>query len=359
MSEFGSYKRFVTSGISSAIAAAVLFGASTPFAKLLVGGIDPVLLAGFLYLGSGCGLAIWFLLRNHFGDSKKEAGIKAAQLPWLAGAIIAGGVVGPVFLMSGLKAVPASSASLLLNMEGVCTAVLAWFVFRENFDRRIVFGMVAIAAGGAVLSFSGSEQFSLHWGYLMIFGACLMWGIDNNLTRKISAGDPIQIAGTKGLVAGCTNIIIAYLSGAEFPAPLAFFSAMLLGILGYGLSLVCFVLSLRHLGTARTGAYFSISPFIGAAVSLIFLRESITVSFMAGAFLMGIGVWIHLTEYHAHDHSHEQLAHDHSHTHDEHHWHEHDEESGLSGAAHAHPHVHCQLLHPHPHYPDIHHRHRH
>ncbi|MGO9556538.1 MAG: DMT family transporter [Syntrophobacteraceae bacterium] len=347
------------SGVFYAIAAAVLFGASTPFAKLLVGGIDPILLAGLLYLGSGCGLAIWLLYRSRFGDRRKDPSIKAAQLPWLAGAIIAGGIAGPVLLMSGLKTIPASSASLLLNMEGVCTAVLAWIVFRENFDRRIVFGMVAIAAGGAVLSFSGSKQFALHWGSLMIIGACLMWGIDNNLTRKISAGDPLQIAGAKGLVAGCTNIFIAYLSGADFPAPLASFAAMFLGILGYGLSLVCFVVSLRHLGTARTGAYFSIAPFVGAALSILILREGVTALFFIGAFLMGIGVWIHLTEYHAHEHSHEEVVHDHGHSRDEHHEHEHDEELALSGAAHAHPHVHCKLLHSHPHYPDIHHRHRH
>jgi drug/metabolite transporter (DMT)-like permease len=347
------------SGVFYAIAAAVLFGVSTPFAKLLVGGIDPILLAGLLYLGSGCGLSVWILLRSRFWDRRQEAGIKPAQLPWLAGAVVAGGVAGPVLLMSGLTVVPASSASLLLNMEGVCTAVLAWFVFRENFDKRIVLGMVAIAAGGSVLSFSESEQFSLHWGSLMILGACLMWGIDNNLTRKISAGDPLQIAVTKGMIAGCTNIFIAYLAGAKFPAPLAFLSAAFLGILGYGLSLVFFVLSLRHLGTARTGAYFSIAPFVGAAVSIIMLGESITASFMVGAFLMGIGVWIHLTENHPHEHGHEELVHDHSHSHDEHHCHEHDEEPDLSGTAHTHPHVHCKLVHSHPHYPDIHHRHRH
>lgn len=341
-------------GIGFAILAAALFGISTPFAKLLLGSASPVLLAGLLYLGSGLGLSILYFL-NRAGD---EAGLTGKDTPWLAGAVAFGGLLGPVLLMLGLKAASASTASLLLNLEGVFTALLAWFLFKENFDRRIAIGMALIVAGGVVLSWQGAKGFALPLGSLAIAGACLCWGIDNNLTQKVSASNPYQVAAIKGAVAGSVNLTIALLMGAKLPPLLTISGALLVGFVGYGLSLALFVLALRHIGTARTGAYFSLAPFLGAIVSLVLLHESIGAFFLVAAGLMGVGVWLHLTERHEHQHTHERMEHSHQHIHDEHHQHKH--EPGVDPTEpHAHTHIHEPLTHSHPHYPDIHHRHGH
>jgi drug/metabolite transporter (DMT)-like permease len=338
--------------------AAVLFGASTPFAKILLGRTEPVLLAGLLYLGSGSGLTIWALFRSQSKGHAREARLKRSDFPWLAGAILAGGIIGPVLLMFGLAVTPASSASLLLNLEGVFTALLAWFVFKENFDRRIAWGMAAITCGGLFLSWAGRLEVGALWGTLAISGACLAWAIDNNLTRRVSAGDPVQIAAIKGLVAGAVNLTIALVAGASLPALRTVTLAALVGFCGYGVSLTLFVLALRHIGTARTGAYFSLAPFAGALISLLLLRDHLTYQFVIAAALMGVGVWLHLTERHEHKHEHEAIEHDHRHVHDEHHQHEHDGRAPL-GEPHSHPHRHERMVHSHPHYPDIHHRHAH
>ncbi len=344
-------------GVAFSLIAAALFGASTPFAKLLLGeGVGPVLLAGLLYLGSGCGLSLWWLVRARLGTS--EASLARADLPWLAGAVASGGVAGPVLLMFGLAATPASTASLLLNLEGVFTALLAWFVFRENFDRRIALGMVVIAAGGVVLSWSGRPETGVPWGPLAVIGACLCWALDNNLTRKVSSADPVQIAATKGAVAGAVTTGIAFAAGAKVPEVPVLLGAAAVGFIGYGISLACFVLALRHLGTARTGAYFSTAPFVGAAVSLLVFREGVSWSLVAAGALMGLGVYLHLTERHDHEHDHEELVHEHAHAHDEHHQHAHGPDDP-PGEPHTHPHRHAPMRHSHPHYPDLHHRHEH
>jgi drug/metabolite transporter (DMT)-like permease len=316
------------------------------------------MLAGLLYLGSGCGLALFLGIVSLRGKPTKEASLKRADLPWLAGAVFFGGVLGPILLMVGLAATPAAAASLLLNLEGVVTALLAWFVFKENFDRRIALGMACITGGGVVLSWTGDRTTEIPWGALGIAGACLCWAIDNNLTRKVSAGDPLQIAAVKGLIAGGVNLALALVTGSHLPGVLTGLAAAGVGLLGYGVSLTFFVLALRHLGTARTGAYFSLAPFVGAALSLLIFREQTSLSFLLAAALMGLGVWLHLTERHEHEHEHEPMYHDHSHVHDEHHQHEHDG-SEPPGEPHSHPHAHPALRHSHPHYPDIHHRHEH
>ena len=345
------------SGVAYALVAAALFGASTPLAKLLLGELPPVALAGLLYLGSGLGLSAWWLL-SRLRHQPAEAGLKRADLPWLAGAIASGGVAGPALLMVGLAITPASSAALLLNLEGVLTALLAWFVFRENFDRRIALGMVAITAGGVVLSWGGTPALGVPWGPLAIAGACLAWAVDNNLTRKVSASDPVQITAIKGLVAGGFNLALGVGIGLSVPGVPVVLAACAVGLAGYGVSLVFFVLALRHLGTARTGAYFSVAPFVGAGLSLLVIDESVTGYLALAAGLMGLGVWLHLTERHAHEHVHEPMEHDHLHVHDEHHTHRH-APGDPAGEPHSHPHRHEAMRHTHPHYPDIHHRHPH
>lgn len=339
-----------------ALLAAALFGASTPFAKLLVDALSPVLLAGLLYLGSGIGLTLVRLIRDRGWTG---SGLAACEWPWLLGAIFFGGVIGPVALLFGLMHTSGSTASLLLNLEAVLTAALAWFVFKENADRRIVLGMAAIVAGGLVLSWPTGETGASHWiGPILISVACLSWAIDNNLTRKVSTSDALFIACSKGVIAGTVNTLLAVSMGALWPDQVTMLSVMTVGLLGYGFSLVLFVLALRGLGTARTGAYFSTAPFIGAALSVVLLGESIGLTFWLAAALMAVGVWLHLTERHEHAHTHEPLAHAHRHIHDAHHQHQHEFEWD-GHEPHEHWHTHTILTHKHPHFPDIHHRHVH
>jgi len=333
-----------------------LFGASTPLAKLLGLNVPPMLLAGLLYLGSGVGLAIVRCVRDR---GWQRTGLTAREWPWLLGAVLFGGVLAPVALMFGLTRTAGATASLLLNLESVLTAVLAWLVFKENADRRIVIGMLAIVLGGIVLSWPQQQASADDWlGPLAVAFACLCWAIDNNLTRNVSASDALFIAGSKGLVAGVFNAGLALLIGAQLPAAATLGPILLVGFLGYGVSLVLFVLALRGLGSARTGAYFSTAPFLGAALSILILGESVSLWFLVAAALMAIGVWIHLMEHHAHEHQHEPLAHNHRHKHDEHHQHEHDFEWDGS-EPHSHPHEHAPIRHSHAHFPDVHHRHKH
>ncbi|GLI24756.1 drug/metabolite transporter (DMT)-like permease [Xanthobacter flavus] len=249
-------------GIVFALISAGLFGASTPLAKLLLGAVDPWMMAGLLYLGAGAGLAAVHLSRAALRLPAVEAPLRQTDLPWLALVILAGGVLGPLLLMFGLARTDGASASLLLNLEGVATMAIAWIAFRENVDRRLLLGALAILAGAALLSWQGRATLDL--GTVLIAGACLCWGIDNNLTRKLSSADPVQIAMLKGLIAGTINLVIALGHGAAFPSAGAVAAAAVVGFFGYGVSLALFVLALRHLGTARTGAYFSLAPFVGA-----------------------------------------------------------------------------------------------
>lgn len=347
----------MTRPIVYALLAAALFGASTPFAKLLLGDVSPWLLAGLLYLGSGIGLGGYRVVRD---GQWKPSGLTPGEWPWLAGAIVFGGVLGPLALMFGLSRTPGAAASLLLNLEAVLTAVLAWCVFREATDRRVVLGMVAIVIGGLLLSWSssaGHDAGSLP-GPLAIVLACLCWAIDNNLTSQVSAADAVFIASVKGAVAGGVNVAQAVMLGAGWPSAELVGATLLVGLLGYGVSLVMFVLALRGLGTARTGAYFSTAPFIGAALSLVMLDEVAGPGFWWATGFMAIGVWLHLSERHEHVHTHEATAHRHMHVHDAHHQHAHEPETP-PGEPHEHWHRHEPVTHKHPHFPDIHHRHSH
>ncbi len=344
---------FSITGIPAALMAALLFGAATPLAKLLLGPMSPWLLAGVLYLGSGAGLAIVRLLRR-----TPRSRLARADIPWLAAAIAFGGGVGPVLLMWGLAHASAASASLLLNAEGALTALVAWFVFHENFDRRIALGMALIVAGAVVLSWPSDARFETSLPSLAIVGACLAWALDNNFTRRIALADATTIAMLKGLAAGSVNVALALATGASLGGFAVVMSAALLGFASYGVSLVLFVRALRDLGTARTGAYFSTAPFAGAVLALVVLHEPVTWALAAAAGLMASGVWLHLTEHHAHRHAHAAMDHEHEHEHDEHHGHEHIPPVP-AGMRHTHAHHHEPMTHSHEHFPDSHHRHEH
>ena len=343
-------------GILLALVSAALFGASTPFSKLLLGAVDPWLMAGLLYLGAGLGLAAVHGSRGVLRLPVVEAPLRRADMPWLGLVILAGGILGPLLLMLGLARSDAASVSLLLNLEGLATMGIAWVVFHENVDRRLMLGAFAILAGAVLLSWQGAGSF--HWGGLLVAGACLCWGIDNNLTRKLSSADPVQIAMLKGLVAGSVNLALALWQGATVPSAGVIAAAGVVGFLGYGVSLALFVLALRFLGAARTGAYFSLAPFVGAVLAMGLLDEPVTLRLVAAGVLMGVGLWLHLAEHHEHEHVHESLEHEHRHRHDAHHQHEHDPADPV-GEPHTHRHRHAPLVHRHPHYPDLHHRHGH
>lgn len=343
-------------GILLALASAALFGASTPFAKLLLGSVDPWLMAGLLYLGAGLGLAVLHVSRGVLRLPVIEAPLRQSDVPWLGAVILTGGVLGPLLLMFGLAHTEAAAASLLLNLEGLATMGLAWVVFHEYVDRRLLLGAFAILAGAALLSWQGGASFQ--WSGLLIAGACLCWGVDNNLTRKLSSSDPVQIAMLKGLVAGTVNLILAVWQGATLPSTGIVLAVGVVGLLGYGVSLALFVLGLRYLGAARTGAYFSLAPFVGAILAIPMLGEPLSVQLIVAGCLMGFGLWLHLAEQHEHEHAHELLEHEHRHRHDVHHQHEH-APNDPTGEPHSHWHRHAPLVHRHPHYPDLHHRHGH
>ncbi|MDB5852741.1 MAG: cnrT [Herminiimonas sp.] len=353
-------------GVGYALLAALMFGASTPFAKLLLGQSAPLVVAGLFYLGSGVGLGAWLLFRGaapsgEGSGPRQTAHLARADWPWLAGATLCGGIIAPILLMSGLRSSAASDASLLLNLEAVFTACIAWIIFHEQAGRRVIFGMVLIVLAGVLLSWSpgaGAHASGLSIDSLLIALACAGWAIDNNLTRKVSAADPVEVAAVKGLAAGVINLGMAISLSMPLPSWQSAVTAAGIGFASYGVSLVFFVVALRHLGTARTAAYFSVAPFAGVVLSLLILHEVPAPLFWVALGLMAAGLWLHLTEHHSHRHRHQPLRHAHSHKHDAHHHHVHD--FAWDGSEpHVHPHLHEELEHEHPHVPDIHHRHRH
>lgn len=338
-------------GVLAALASAALFGVATPLTKLLLDrGLSPYLLAGLLYTGSGAGLALVQVARRR---PPPRPGRR--DLPPLTAAIALGGVAAPILLLLGVSHLPAATASLLLNAEGALTAALAWAVFREHLDRRIAIGMAVIVAGATVLGHQGWTSTGSTWPALAVVGACACWALDNNLTRLVSTTDAVWLAALKGLVAGPVNLALAALVGSGRPAPVTIAVAAVIGLATNGVSLVLFITALRHLGTARTGAYFGLAPFLGALLALALGEPATWTLALAGA-LMAIGAWLHLSEDHRHTHHHESAAHAHPHAHDVHHGHSHD---GATDGVHTHWHDHDLLDHSHAHYPDVHHRHDH
>ncbi len=348
-----------------AVVAALLFGVSAPLSKLLLTKVDPIALAGLLYLGAGIFLGILALVSHAFtpaprgrAPSHREAGLERRDLPWLAGAVVAGGVVGPILLLFGLSTTPAATASLLLNFEVVSTALMARAVFHEAVGWRTWAAVAVVAAGGVLLSVDPSAGWGFTPGGLLILGACVFWGLDNNLTRQISLHDPKLITTVKGLVAGGFSLGLAVSLGRSLPSYATVLEALAVGAACYGASITLFVHSLRRLGTARTGAVFAAAPFAGAVASFALFPEAPRAFFYGGAFLMASALVLLLQERHVHWHTHQTIVHTHTHMHDEHHAHMHTPEVAES-TRHTHAHTHAPLEHSHPHTPDAHHRHSH
>ena len=336
--------------IFQALLAALFFGASAPIAKLLLGDIAPIYLASFLYLGSGTGIALTKLTQ----PKGTEASIQRADVPWLAGAIISGGILAPIVLMNSLQNTPASTASLLLNFEGVGTTLLAALFFKESISRRAWMAIIVITLASIFLSTDFSGGFELSLGALGIILACVLWGADNNFTRNISGKDPLVIVAWKGLVAGSFSFILASSLGNPFPAVMTILGTLLLGFLSYGLSTMLFIRSMRGLGAARTSALYGTAPLAGVALSIFMFGEFPSFFFIIAAILMIGGALLLINEEHSHTHVHTAIVHEHSHSHD-------DGMHGHSGGEgiHSHGHEHPEEEHDHDHMPDIHHRHGH
>ncbi|MEO8354904.1 MAG: EamA family transporter [Chloroflexota bacterium] len=336
--------------IVQALLAALFFGASAPISKLLLGDVQPVLMAAFLYLGSGTGISLVKLFQRLTSD-QKEAGIRRPDVKWLAGAIISGGILAPIVLMISLNVTPATTASLLLNFEGVATTLIALFFFRESISRRALAAILVITLASVFLSTDFTTGFGFSLGALGVILACVLWGVDNNLTRNISAKDPLTIVAWKGLVAGTFSLLLGLSLGQQLPALTTILKILLLGFISYGLSTMLFIYSMRGLGAARTSALYGTAPLAGVLLSFIVFREPITVLFGIAAVLMVAGAWLLANEEHAHFHIHMPVVHEHRHNHDE--FHGHDE----STSVHSHDHEHPRTEHKHGHMPDIHHRH--
>ena len=341
------------------VISAVLFGLSAPFSKLLLGDIPGVMLAGLLYLGAFLGLASYSLIGKFVkgSGSLKAAPLEKQDLIWLMGAVLAGGVAAPISLMLGLNLISGFSASLLLNLEGICTAIIAVIVFRENSGRNLWLVLLCMTAAGVMISWDpGQSKFNI-LGPLLIVLATFCWGIDNNLTRQISDKNPLQITWIKGLAAGSISISIALLLRNRITFSINILYALLLGALSYGISLVLFIKSLKRLGSSRTGAFFSMGPFIGALVSLILFRNQTGWLMLPAFLLMAAGIWLIVGERHAHPHMHTSVTHTHAHEHtDLHHLHTHPQ---LIQGTHSHEHTHVELTDVHAHWPDVTHRHAH
>lgn len=348
--------------ISQAILASILFGASAPLSKILLGTIEPIPLASFLYIGSGLGLLLLqIFLRTGKKQNINEASLKKADISWLIGAIVAGGVIAPIILMISLKITPASTTSLLLNFEGVSTTLIAILFFKENIGKQLWKAIICITLASILLSWNFNNQWGFSIGSLGIICACICWGIDNNFTRNISSKNPFTIVTIKGLVAGSFSLFLAFILNNPLPNIKIIFITMILGFFCYGLSIVLFVFAMRELGSARTSALFGTAPFVGAILSFVICGDIPNLMFFISLPIMIIGTIILLKEDHGHFHKHQFIEHEHKHCHtDLHHSHTHtrSEQASIDGY-HSHDHIHDQIEHSHDHAPDIHHRHEH
>jgi drug/metabolite transporter (DMT)-like permease len=336
--------------IFQALLAALFFGASAPISKLLLGEVPPVMMAAFLYLGSGTGVSL-VKLSQRVTSNQKEAGIRRPDVGWLAGTIIAGGILAPIILMVSLQYAPASTASLLLNFEGVATTLIALLFFRESISRRAFAAIFAITLASIFLSTNFQGRFGFSLGALGILLACTLWGLDNNVTRNISAKDPLTIVAWKGLVAGTFSLFLGLFLGQQLPAIRSILAILLLGFISYGLSTMLFIYSMRGLGASRTSALYGTAPLAGVILSILIFHDPITRAFIVAAGLMAAGALLLANEEHAHFHIHMPVVHEHRHSHDEFHTHD------SADVTHSHEHKHPRTEHEHGHMPDIHHRH--
>ncbi len=349
-------KNTQTISILQALLAAALFGVSAPLAKVLLGEVAPIAMAALLYLGSGAGAGLLLLIQPR----NAEARLVRSDVPWLLGAVVAGGVIAPIALMFSLQVTPAATAALLLNFESIATTLIAGIVFHESIGRRAWQSVALISLSSILLSLTPDGGWGFSIGALGILGACILWGIDNTFTRNISAKNPLVIVMIKGLGAGSFSLLLGQIVRQPLPTLTLALGAMLLGALSYGVGITLYIHALRGLGAARTGALYSTAPFIGMLLSFVLFREAPTVQFLVAFVVMALGTWLLVNEKHEHRHEHPDITHEHRHRHDDqHHDHTHAPGTEISDGYHSHPHHHAVQNHQHPHAPDIHHRHGH
>ncbi|MBP6629755.1 MAG: EamA family transporter [Kofleriaceae bacterium] len=338
-------------GVVLAAIAAVAFGLTTPIVAWAGQGLGPLATASLLYLGAAVAAAVLRIVRGH-----AEAPLRRADLGRVVAVALVGGALAPTLLAWGLQRAGATVGSLLLNLEAVFTVLLAWVWFREPIGPRVALALLAMLGGGAALTAEawGATRWGLA-GILAVAGATAAWAVDNTLTRPLAERDPLEVVASKGGLGALVTAITAVLAGEAWPSPTAATVLLLCGATGYGLSLRLYLLAQRRIGAGRTGSVFALAPFIGAAVATALGNRTGGEWTAVAAVLFALGVYLHLTERHAHPHQHPALAHDHLHRHlDPHHAHTHD--PPFVGE-HAHPHQHDALAHDHEHAPDVHHDH--
>jgi drug/metabolite transporter (DMT)-like permease len=335
--------------------AAVCYGISSPVSKIMLESIPPIFMASLLYLGAGLGVGFVVLVNNAKGKLQTEARLSKNDLPYIIG-MIALDIAAPVLFMSGLLLSSPASVSLLNNFEIVATAVIALIVFKEMVGKRMWLSIILITIATILLSFEDIKTFSFSFGSLLVLGACVSWGFENNCTRMLSLKNPLEIVVLKGFGSGTGSLIIAVVIKAYSINIACILFALLLGFFAYGLSVYFYILAQRSLGASRTSAYYAFAPFIGVVLSFVFFREALTVSFAAALIVMAAGTYFAVSERHIHAHIHEVTEHEHRHNHkDGHHNHQHENME----QEHSHLHTHERLEHKHLHMPDLHHNHTH
>jgi drug/metabolite transporter (DMT)-like permease len=335
-----------------ALGAAALFGISTPLVQRFGASLGPFTTAALLYGGAA---VIGAMLRR---PAQREAALRRSDMPRVAWMALFGAAIGPVALAWGLQHTSGTSASLMLTLEALFTAVLAWLLYREVMDRRVWAAMALLLLGGAVLVLDRGQQGGVQLlGLLAILLATAAWGVDNTLSRGVADRDPAQVVLAKSALGVLLTTGLAVAAGEPWPTPVAMAALLGVGATGYGVSLQLYLLAQRAFGAARTGSVFAFAPFIGALFALLLGDRSASSGIAIGGALMLLGVVLHLMESHEHEHVHEALEHEHAHSHDDgHHGHVHDP---MPAGPHSHPHAHAADRHRHPHVPDAHHGHRH
>ncbi|MCK7486797.1 MAG: DMT family transporter [Bacillus subtilis] len=344
------------SAIGMALLAALLYGISAPIAKRLLDDLSPVLLAALLYLGAGIGMALVQMLKKQWRKPSGEASLAKSDAWFVAGMILLD-IAAPIFLLIGLNLTTAANAALLNNFEIVATTLFALVAFREAIGKRMWLAIGLITIASVLLSLEDGSAFAFSWGSVLVLAAATCWGLENNCTRMLSIKDPLQVVVLKGFGAGIGALAIALVVGVGEIRLGAVAAALLLGFVAYGMSIFFYISAQRHLGAARTSAYYAAAPFIGVLISWALFDVSLSVSFFAALVLMLLGAYLAVFERHSHRHVHELMIHEHKHRHDDHH-HLHIHAETVVGE-HTHEHVHTPITHNHPHLPDSHHRHTH
>lgn len=336
-----------------ALLSAILFGAATPLGKLLLESVPPFQLAGLLYLGAGVGVLPFSLAK---GNAMRIRGMGGKNVFRLAGAIVFGGIIGPVLLLFGLQLASSASVAMWLNLELAATALLGFFFFRDHLGRRGWLGVGGTIIASALLSWheGGIGPYAL----LLVGGASVCWGLDNHLTALIDGITPTQSTFWKGMMAGVTNLTVSFFFEAFDKALVMIGSAIIVGVFSYGFSISLYILAAQNMGATRAQMIFASAPFFGVVLSMLVLGEGLSAMQSIAALLLIVSLVTLFLDHHAHFHEHERLHHKHGHRHDDHH-HSHDHGEGEVAGPHCHWHEHEAKAHSHPHWPDIHHRHRH